>query len=206
MAPTPGAPHARNETPGGRTRRAQIERAAADVLADVGYAATSVAHIAQQAGVSKGVITYHFESKDAILRRVALRLLDESSAHVAASSVAADTPADQLRAQIGAELDFFSSRRVEYRALTEILINHRDPGSRRAFDGISANKAAARVSLLRRGQRLGQFRQFDPDDVVHLISAATNDVLHRWAYDDTVDIAAVSATLLSFIEHAVLSR
>lgn len=193
-------------TIGGRARRDQIERAAAEVLADVGYAAASVALIAQRAGVSKGVITYHFPSKDELLRRVALRLFQECAAHIAARTAGATTPADRLRAGISAELEFFSSRRVEFRAMAEVMANHRDADFVRAFNDVSTSETEALADLLVEGQALGQFRAFDANEVSHLISAAKNGVLDRWAADDTLELEPASAALIDFVDSAVLAR
>ena len=55
-----------------RTRRAQIIEATAVCIAVNGYSASSLATIAKQAGVSKGVILYHFGSKDTLIEEVSL--------------------------------------------------------------------------------------------------------------------------------------
>ncbi|MBB1035543.1 TetR family transcriptional regulator [Dietzia sp. CQ4] len=193
-------------TVGGRARRDQIERAAAEVLADVGYGAASVALIARHAGVSKGVITYHFPSKDELLRRVALRLFQECAAHIAACTNGAATPADRLRAGISAELEFFSSRRIEFRAMAEVMANHRDAGFVHAFNDVSAAETEALADLLVEGQALGQFRAFDADEFSHLISSAKNGLLDRWAADDTLNLESASAAMIDFVESAVLAR
>ncbi|GGA58024.1 TetR family transcriptional regulator [Pseudoclavibacter endophyticus] len=190
-------------TVGGRARRNQIERAAAEVLSEVGYAAASVGRIAQRAGVSKGVITYHFASKDEILRRVALTLFEECVLHITAGVPSEMSPAARLRAQLSAELEFFSSRRVEFRAMVEVMSNHREPAFIRAFENVSSDETEALADLLRRGQAQGQFRAFDVYEVAQLIGAAKNDVLDRWASDETLDLVPMTATMLDFIEHAV---
>jgi AcrR family transcriptional regulator len=52
-----------------RTRRAVIE-AAATVFAERGYAAATMAEILQRAGVTKGALYFHFDSKEALARGV----------------------------------------------------------------------------------------------------------------------------------------
>ncbi|MGJ9407367.1 TetR/AcrR family transcriptional regulator [Nesterenkonia aurantiaca] len=193
-------------TVGGRARRDQIERAAAEVLADVGYAAASVGRIAEHAGVSKGVVTYHFASKDELLRRVALRLFQECSAHITASTSDAMTPAQRLRAGISAELDFFSSRRVEFRAMSEVMANHRDASFVHTFNDVSTSETQALADLLAEGQAQGQFWAFGVDEVAHLVSAAKNGLLDRWAADERLDLSSASAKMLDFVESAVLAR
>lgn len=52
-----------------RTRRAVLE-AAATVFADHGYTAATVADILKTAGVTKGALYFHFDSKEALARGV----------------------------------------------------------------------------------------------------------------------------------------
>lgn len=193
-------------TVGGRARREQIERAAAEVLAEMGYAASSVGRIAERAGVSKGVVTYHFPSKDELLRRVALRLFQECSAHIAASITGATTPAERLRAGISAELEFFSTRRIEFLAMAEIMANHRDASFGHAFDEVSTSETETLADLLAEGQAQGDFRAFDVHEAAHMITAAKNGLLDRWASDESLDLASASTKMLDFLLSAVSHR
>ena len=52
-----------------RTRHAVI-RAAAEVFAERGYAAATIAEILDRAGVTKGALYFHFDSKEALARGV----------------------------------------------------------------------------------------------------------------------------------------
>ena len=52
-----------------RTRRAVLE-AAAGVFAERGYAAATIAEILNRAGVTKGALYFHFDSKAALARGV----------------------------------------------------------------------------------------------------------------------------------------
>lgn len=193
-------------TVGGRARREQIERAAAEVLAEVGYAAASVGRIAEHAGVSKGVITYHFPSKNELLRRVALRLFEECSAHIAAATSETTMPAGRLRAGISAEFEFFSTRRIEFLAMAEIMANHRDASFGYAFEEVSAAETGILADLLAEGQAQDEFGAFDVHEVAHLISAAKNGLLDRWASDESLNLASASAKMLDFLESAVSAR
>lgn len=90
--------------------------------------------------------------------------------------------------------------------MAEVMANHRDASFTRAFDDAAGVEAVALAELLRQGQALGQFRAFDADEVAHLIGAAKNGVLDRWASDEALDLASASATLLDFVESAVSFR
>jgi len=52
------------------TSRQQVLEAAMRALAERGYARTSVSDIASAAGMSKGAVHYHFESKDDLIAQV----------------------------------------------------------------------------------------------------------------------------------------
>jgi AcrR family transcriptional regulator len=59
-----------------RTRRAVLQ-AAAEVFAEHGYAAATVSDILARAGVTKGALYFHFDSKEALAKGV----LEEQAAH-----------------------------------------------------------------------------------------------------------------------------
>ncbi len=56
-------------------RRAQIVAAAIDTIAELGYGQASLARIAERAGTSKGVLTYHFAGKQDLIRAVIAEVL-----------------------------------------------------------------------------------------------------------------------------------
>ena len=62
--------HARGAYKKSEISRKQVLEAAVQALAKRGYARTSVGDIAAAAGMSKGAVHYHFESKDDLIARV----------------------------------------------------------------------------------------------------------------------------------------
>jgi len=49
-------------------RRDQLVECTIDAIAELGFPRASVAEVARRAGVSKGVVTYHFAAKDDLIR------------------------------------------------------------------------------------------------------------------------------------------
>jgi TetR/AcrR family transcriptional repressor of bet genes len=69
--------------PSNRTeRRAQIVAAFAQVLADHGYAGSTVAAVAARAGVAPGLVHHHFESKQELLAALLQELVARFRARV----------------------------------------------------------------------------------------------------------------------------
>jgi len=60
----------RKLTPRGRARRTQIMRRAAELFADRGYHATSVADIVTSLGVGKGVFYWYFDGKEELFAEI----------------------------------------------------------------------------------------------------------------------------------------
>ncbi|WP_230621106.1 MULTISPECIES: TetR/AcrR family transcriptional regulator [Nocardiaceae] len=87
-----------------RERRAQIIAAAVSLVAEHGYAAASLARIADAAGVVKGTVVYHFTTKDAVLtaayQHVLTALVTHVGEHVDASPPP-ERPEAYVRAMIG---------------------------------------------------------------------------------------------------------
>lgn len=193
----------RQQTLATRARRAQIIQTAGEVVAEVGYANASVSRIAERAGISKGVITYHFESKDEILRLVAKQLFERCREYLEARVDRASGAAVELRSLIGAELEFFASHRTEFIAMGEVMANHRDPDFSRAFEAVAAEEIRELSELLDQGQRAGEFRAFDADHVAGIIYQCKNGVLDAWAHGPHMNLRAHAESLQDFVGHAV---
>src|SRR5436190_24079044 len=58
-------------------RRQQLIEATIDVMARKGYAGTTMADVAKQAGLSSGIVNFHFETKENLLAETLKMLSDE---------------------------------------------------------------------------------------------------------------------------------
>lgn len=87
-------------------RRTQIIEATIDTLATLGYARTTLSEVARVAGLSHGLINFHFKTKDGLLAETLLYLADEYRANwTAALQAAGDRPEAQLRAMLEADFN-----------------------------------------------------------------------------------------------------
>jgi len=88
------------------TRQLQLIEATIDSLAKRGYSDTTMADVADGAGLSRGIVNFHFESKEKLLIATLQHMYDEYSAHWrAALQKAGDDPARQLQALVAADFD-----------------------------------------------------------------------------------------------------
>jgi AcrR family transcriptional regulator len=87
-------------------RRRELIEATIDSLARRGYAETTLADVASGAGLSRGIVNFHFESKEKLLVATLQFMADEYAAHWRkAISGAGPVPAHQLRALVAADFD-----------------------------------------------------------------------------------------------------
>jgi TetR/AcrR family transcriptional regulator, fatty acid metabolism regulator protein len=172
-------------------RRAQIVAVAIDTIAELGYAQASLARIAARAGISKGVILYHFAGKDDLVRELVREVLAQAEGYMRPRIAAAEqTGPAVLRAYIEANLAFMGEYRNHMIAMAEMARSARDADGNRTFDTsfVQAGVTALR-ELLARSQDLGELRPgFDPAVVAAAIRAAIDALPARLAADPGLDL------------------
>ena len=87
-------------------RRQQLIESTIETIAERGYARTTLTDVANRAGLSHGLVNFHFETKEKLLTETLTFLSEEYRANwVAALAVAPDAPAQQLDALIRADFN-----------------------------------------------------------------------------------------------------
>jgi TetR/AcrR family fatty acid metabolism transcriptional regulator len=170
-------------------RRAQIVDCAIDTIAEVGFAKASVDQIAKRVGVSKGVITYHFPSKQEIVDAVIEKVVAAGRTFMEPRIMAETSAAGRLRAYIESDLEFIDAHRKPLIALVEIAMSaRRADGSRVIGPESLAQRAASLEDLLRAGQRSGEFRRFNTRVMALTIIQAIDGVPPLLAREPNLDV------------------
>jgi AcrR family transcriptional regulator len=129
----------------------------------MGYAQASLAQIARRAGISKGVIVYYFNSKEALLAQVIRAIYADAASYIGPKIAAQPTAQLRLRTYIQAHVEYISTHLMQMMAIMEIALNVRTEGGKLRY-GAATEKPVltALETLLRKGQQEGVFREFDP--------------------------------------------
>ena len=183
-------------------RRAQIVGAAIDTIAEVGYAGTSFARIAERVGISRGLISYHFTGKDDLIRQVVHDVVEQGVAYMRPRILAESTAPAMLRAYIESNLAFMREHRKDMIAILEIT---RSADGRRIFQGDSHVIDAVRAleHLLSGFQSAGQLRPaFDPYAMAIAIRTTIDTVPSRLALDPEFDIDNYSNEIVTAFDLA----
>jgi AcrR family transcriptional regulator len=182
-----------------QARRAQIIACAIETIAELGYAQASLAQIGLRAKISKGVITYHFASKEALMQAVIDAVLSQFATFVVAR-VTDDRPWETLRAFLLVNADFLKAHRNQLLALFEIANNARDL----TVQGYNRESDIERIAqVLAEGQQQGLFRSFDVRIMAISILALRDSVLAQSAKHADLDIDHYMHEVLMLTDHAV---
>jgi TetR/AcrR family transcriptional repressor of bet genes len=99
-------PEKRGRKASKEVRQLQLIEATIDSLAKRGYSDTTMADVADGARLSRGIVNFHFESKEKLLVATLQHMYDEYAAHWrSALEKAGDDPASRLQALVAADFD-----------------------------------------------------------------------------------------------------
>src|SRR3954451_3831812 len=137
-------------------RRAQIVRAAIEVIAAEGFAKASFSRIAKHAGLSStGMISYHFAGKDDLLKACVTEIEEITGAFMQPRIDAAVGHVAQLRAYVESNVELVGEHATEVRALIDLVKNA----------GSQSDAVNGRLTLFeehfRTGQAVGAFGPLD---------------------------------------------
>jgi len=177
-----------------------------EAIADLGFARASIGEVARRAGVSKGVVTYHFAAKDDLIRAVIADVIASMEKFLTPRLLAADParfPEQFIAAYISAWARYYQSHTKQVLALARIFIAFRDEsGSPSPAFEARAGEVAAIEAVLRAGQDMGTFGSFNPHVMASVIKIAVEDLLTQFVSDPGLDIEGYAAQLTTLFERA----
>lgn len=199
-----------NET-GGRqrsfieeARRRQIIASAVEVISEVGYGRAALARIAKHAGISKGVISYHFTGKDELMEQLVIQLYVSAGEYIAPAVMAADGPRNQLLAYVRANLGFIDANKKYVAALTDVVLNLRDADGKPRFASAEGEQEIIQplIDIMREGQRTGEFGEFDAAVMAMSIRDAIDGAAGRAIREKDFDMTTYSAHVCRLFDAA----
>ncbi|MGW2027059.1 TetR/AcrR family transcriptional regulator [Streptomyces decoyicus] len=186
-----------------KARRAQIIDAAVDTIAAKGFAKASLAQIAERAGISKGVISYHFAGKGELIERVVEQIYDEIGVFVGARLNEGAGATGWLRVYAESVAEYMLGHRTQLTALGEIFSHFRTADGAPRY-GVVSNEPlyVALEEVFLEGQRSGEFRAFDVRVMAVSFQAGVDNMFAYWSAHPEHDLAAYARELAGIFEHA----
>ncbi|MCD0445446.1 TetR/AcrR family transcriptional regulator [Glycomyces sp. A-F 0318] len=188
-------------------RRAQILRHTIDVVAERGYAGASLNRIAEHTGISKGLISYHFKGKAALLEALVTDVFQRGGEFVlegwAAELSPESSPRTMLRAYLEGNLAFIASHARDVGAIVEVIRNHRDAEGRLVFGNVwTEDLYGDLIQIFEAGQAAGEFRRFDPRVMAIAVRRVVDGFTFQVMGSPDVDAAAFTAEVVALFDHA----
>jgi AcrR family transcriptional regulator len=182
-------------------RRTQIINCAIETIAEVGYANASLAAIAQRAGISKGVISYHFAGKEDLVREVVKAVYELGAKHMGPRIEAATTARDRLRAYIESNLEFMALYRKQLLALVSIIMYARTSKGDLLYD-LTADEPILcwTEQIFIEGQKSGEFRDFSPRSMAIALRGVIDAAPGKLLGTPNFDLAAYAREIADLFE------
>lgn len=189
-----------------KARRAQIVACAIETIAEVGYAQASIGQIAKRANVSKGVISYHFASKDELLEQVVTEYYIANESFMQPILCDEASPKNRLKKYIEANLEFIADHRKMVFAVVEIVTGMRTKEGKPRFSADTDEDVFQPIeAILHAGAKEGSFREFTPLSsrimalaIRHAIDGFSLELMRN----PDLDVKAYVQELITIFDHA----
>ncbi|MDF2469040.1 MAG: hypothetical protein K0Q61_1412 [Rhodococcus erythropolis] len=186
-------------------RRTQIIDATIAVVAENGYTAASFARIAKRASISPGLITYHFEKKEALMRAVLETVearLDAAMAEQPDSGDAESYPA-ALEGMLMRFVRYCAHDGDQVTAITEIRRQLHVAEIGEAVAASHRSGTEDMVGFIEEGQSYGQFRDIDAALYASVVMSGMSEVPALLRMRDADDIEVFAQQWSSLYVHAI---
>ena len=185
-------------------RRGQIVAAAIETIAEIGYAKASFVQIARRAGISPGLITYHFAKREELMKQVMLTVHDSMDRALTARSEGAESYCAVVRGMVEGFVHYCAERPAELIAIGQIASAARDAeAAREWYRGQSAETLTEIEAVFRAGQECGELRQFSPRVMAVSVIGAMEAVPAELMARPETDVAQYAKELADLFEFAV---
>lgn len=190
-----------------KARRKQIIDTAARLFVDRGFSGTSVEDIARELGVSRGVLFYYFDSKNAIGDE-ALRLAAREYVEYVQSRVGRKrTARGQLREYVDACLDYTSRNTQLYICFVELLgCLGENEEKYRLTKSLNHRTRAQLIEIIDRGIEKGEFAKVDARTLADVLQAFIDGMMAMTAMEPGKVNVARTKRLWQRMLDALLSR
>jgi AcrR family transcriptional regulator len=185
-------------------RREQITNLAIDLIAEHGYAGTSLARIAEAAGLSNAAVLYHFGSKNAVLESAYAKVITDLGETVWAAMSAAPSAKDSIDAYVRALVAFMVSRPTYLRLMIEVLTTSElgQPGQPPEPGSDTPPRWAPLAEAMARAQTGGELRSFDTRTYAIALGGALDGIFAESLSDPGYDLNRAVNDLLDLFHRA----
>ena len=156
-------------------RREQILSVALKLFGKRGFAATKMSDVSKAAGVSYGLVYHYFSSKEEIFSELLKRAMSGSGETILMAERMQASPAEKIRMiakQIMGALEDFEDTAYYFLIVTYASMMEEMSCENKRLIGESGIAVAAMVRILAEGQKTGEVKKGDPEEMAMVFFAA----------------------------------
>jgi AcrR family transcriptional regulator len=182
-------------------RRAQVMDAVFELLSEGSWHAMTLQQVGRRAGVSKGLVTYHFASKDALIVAAIARFHQRYETSLTSIALSPLPVRERLEQLILAAFPSHDEVAREVRFQTEVWsFAKANPEVMAAVSQNYSQFRAATAALLQMGVAEGYVTTADPGGLYLFVQSLVDGLSIQVAYDPDLDLPAARARLLELLE------
>jgi AcrR family transcriptional regulator len=183
-----------------KARRAQIVQAAIETIAEIGYAKASFVRIARRAGVSPGLISYHFAKREELIKQVMVTVHESMDADLTSKTSGASSYRVALRGLIEGYVHYCAQHPKELIAISRIAANAAD--AREWSDRQQVRTLTELAEMFQEGQQAGEFREFSPRVMAVALMASLEAAPAELMGNPDTDVTLFAEELATLFERA----
>lgn len=169
-------------------RKSEIINAAVEMINKEGFVNFSVGKVSNKLGISKGVFSYHFPTKDLLLKAIVDSYFEQAAKFMSQHIRSENGASDALDSYIEACLYYAASDKERTVCVVDIMLNSRTENGEHLFqDDGSANQVL--LEIFKYGQKEeGSFREFSPMIMAKSVRSII-DTMSLWiANNEAIDV------------------
>ena len=165
--------------------QANLVRAAYRLIGDRGVHRVSLEEIAAAAGVSKGLVLYHFKSRENLVLATMEWVLTEVAARIRSAVAAAPTPESKVEAMVDVIFAGPEANRRFYLTYLD-LVEHasRMPRFSRLSTDFRLIVDTAYAGIVEAGVARGEFQVDDVDEAARVLRALVDGLFLQWLQEE----------------------
>lgn len=186
-------------------RRAEAERAlvtaAAELVAEGGSSAVTLARVGERAGYSRGLVTHHFGSRGNLMQRVVDEVTEAFRSAIDAAPPA-DTAPDQILRLVDVYMGVIREPEPVNRARLVLIAEAMTSDTEFRSLIVESDRAfrATLIKAIERGIDLGEVAEdVDPEGFANVVIALLRGVAQQMFTDESLDLAATRAEVVRLI-------
>jgi len=189
-------------------RRKQLIDVAIETIATLGLKGASFTHIAENAGVTKGVIVYYFDSREDLIDQIMKSIQQDMQSSIRLHVKKQMGSIDKLLAYASSFFRFAEANRSKYTAFTELWTTISTNKESNPYGSIAYDECRSYISqILSEGQKKGEISLADIKTASVVIQAIIDGVIIQWTLSPkSVDLEKCEKSALDLIHLYITSN